>query len=92
MLWRHMGEWDIALQFLTSALDGGEWSASHTGRFTPWEGALTTHWIVGWVGPRTDRHAVKTRKILHCRESNPERPPVARRYTNWAASARFKAE
>jgi hypothetical protein len=26
--------------FLTSALDGGEWSASRTGRFTPGEMAL----------------------------------------------------
>jgi hypothetical protein len=37
---------------LTSALDGGEWSASHTGRFTPRERAPCTHWIGGWVGPR----------------------------------------
>jgi hypothetical protein len=29
--------------FLTSALVGGEWSASHPGRFTPGEGALGTH-------------------------------------------------
>jgi hypothetical protein len=31
--------------FLTSALDGGEWSASHTGRFIPGEIPLGTHWI-----------------------------------------------
>jgi len=30
--------------FLTSALDGGGWSASHPGLFTP-----GTHWIGGWV-------------------------------------------
>jgi hypothetical protein len=40
------------LIFLTSALDGGEWSASRTGRFTPRERAPDTHWIGGWVGPR----------------------------------------
>jgi hypothetical protein len=45
--------------FLTSALVGGEWSASHTGRFTPREISLVTHWIGGWVGPRAGLHAVE---------------------------------
>jgi hypothetical protein len=31
---------------LISALDGGEWSASRPGRFTPRERAPGTHWIV----------------------------------------------
>jgi hypothetical protein len=39
--------------FLTSALVGGEWSALRPGRFTPGEGAPGTHWVGGWVGPRT---------------------------------------
>jgi hypothetical protein len=43
---------------LTSVLDGGEWSASHPGRFTPREGAADTHWIGGWVGPRSDLDTV----------------------------------
>jgi hypothetical protein len=34
--------------FLTSALVGGEWSASRPGRFTPGEKAPGTHWIGGW--------------------------------------------
>jgi hypothetical protein len=38
--------------FLTSAVDGGEWSASLPGRFTPGERAAGTHWIAGWVGSR----------------------------------------
>jgi hypothetical protein len=38
---------------LTSALDGGEWSASCPGRFTPRERAPGTHWIGGWVGPQS---------------------------------------
>jgi hypothetical protein len=38
--------------FLISALDGGDWSASHPGRFTPGERAPGTHWIEGWVGLR----------------------------------------
>jgi hypothetical protein len=34
-----------------SALEGGEWSASRPGRFTPRERAPGTHWIGGRVGP-----------------------------------------
>jgi hypothetical protein len=43
---------------LTSALDGGEWSASRPGRFTPRQRAPRTHWIGGWVGPRAVLDAV----------------------------------
>jgi hypothetical protein len=35
--------------FLTSALAGGDWSASRSGRFTPGERAGGTHWIGGGV-------------------------------------------
>jgi hypothetical protein len=38
---------------LISALVGGEWLASRSGHFTPGEIAPGTHWIGGWVGPRT---------------------------------------
>jgi hypothetical protein len=38
--------------FLTSALVGGEWSASRPGSLTPGERALGNHWIGGCVGPR----------------------------------------
>jgi hypothetical protein len=38
--------------FFTSALVGGEWSASHPGRFTPGKRAPGTHWIGGWVDLR----------------------------------------
>jgi hypothetical protein len=38
--------------FLTSTLVGGEWSASHPGRFTPMETVPGTYWIGGWVCPR----------------------------------------
>jgi hypothetical protein len=55
--------------FLTSALDGREWSASRPGRFNPTERAPVTHWIGGWVGPRAGLDAVVKRKI---RESNPQ--------------------
>jgi hypothetical protein len=37
--------------FLTSAVIGGEWSASHPGPFTPGERAPATLWTGGCVGP-----------------------------------------
>jgi hypothetical protein len=71
---------------MTSALDGGEWSASRHGRFTPRETAPGTHWIEGWVGPRAVLDAVVKRKIPNPRrESNPRTPivqPVAQLYTD----------
>jgi hypothetical protein len=58
--------------FLTSALDGGEWSDSPPGRFTRREIAPSTHWIGGWGGPRAGLDAVVRRKIPSpYRESNP---------------------
>jgi hypothetical protein len=72
--WRRMGDWSVAPPFLTSALDGSEWLASSTGRFTPRERASGTHWIEGWVGPRAGLDAVEKRKISRpSRESNPGR-------------------
>jgi len=56
--------WGVKIQlraFLTSALDGGEWSASRSGSFTPKESAPGTHWIGGWVGPRAVLDAVVAR-------------------------------
>jgi hypothetical protein len=40
--------------FLASALARGEWPASHS----------VTHWIEGWVGPRTGPEDVEKRKFL----------------------------
>jgi hypothetical protein len=49
--------------FLTSALAGGEWSASRPGRFTPAETAPGTDWIGGWVDPRPGLDDVENRKF-----------------------------
>jgi hypothetical protein len=49
---------------LTSALVGGEWSASRPGLFTLGERAPSTHWIRGWAGPRIGPDYVKRRKFL----------------------------
>jgi hypothetical protein len=73
------------------ALDGGEWSVSRPGRFTPRERAPRTHWIGGWMGPRAVLDAVVKEKIASPRhESNPRTPIVQRvtqRYTDWAVAA-----
>jgi len=49
--------------FLTSELDGGEWSASLPGHFTPRQRAPGTHWIGGLVDPRAGLHTAAKRKI-----------------------------
>jgi hypothetical protein len=50
--------------FFTSALAGGEWSASRPGRFTPGEKAPGTHWIEGWENHRVGLDDVEKRKFL----------------------------
>jgi hypothetical protein len=71
---------------LTSALDGGDWSASRPGRFTLRERVPGTHWIGGWMDPRSVLDTVVKRKISSPRqESNSRTPivqPVAQRYTD----------
>jgi len=47
--------WGVEVQlhvFLTSVLDGGKFSPSSPGRFTPGERATAIHWSGGWVGLR----------------------------------------
>jgi hypothetical protein len=84
--WRHS-----STHSLTSALDGGEWSASRPGRFITKERAPGSHWIGGWVGPSAVLDTVMKRKIPSPhRKSNPRTPivqPVAQRYTDWAIAA-----
>jgi hypothetical protein len=50
--------------FLTSALSGGEWSASSPGRFTTGERAAGTHWIEGCVRPKAGLEDLEKRKFL----------------------------
>jgi hypothetical protein len=54
-----MGSGGVAPPFLTSILDGGEWSDSSPSRFTPGERALGTHCIEGWVSPRAGLGAME---------------------------------
>jgi hypothetical protein len=61
----------IAPSFLTSALDGGEWSASRPCCFSPRDGVPGTQWLRDWVGPRNNLDPMKKRKVsFPCRKSN----------------------
>jgi hypothetical protein len=66
------GEWRYSsTHSLTSALDGGEWSASRSSLY-PQGRSPGTHWLLGWVGPRAVLEAVVKRTIPSPRrESNP---------------------
>jgi hypothetical protein len=62
---------------LTSALDGGEWSASRCGRFIPRRRAPGAHWLGGSVRPRAVLDTVSKGKIPSpSRDSNPDHPIV----------------
>jgi hypothetical protein len=50
--------------FSTSALDGGEWSASRPGRALPRERIPGTHCTGGWVGPGTGLDTEARGKIV----------------------------
>jgi hypothetical protein len=79
-----------SMHSLTSALDGGELSASRPGQFTPRERASSTHWIGGWVGPRAGLDTVSKKILSPRRESNTDHPvvqSVASRYTDWTILA-----
>jgi len=54
-----LGEWRHSFtHYLTSGLDGGEWSALCLGSFSPRERTPGIHWIGGWVGPRAGLDAM----------------------------------
>jgi hypothetical protein len=78
------GSGGIAPTFFTSALDGGEWSASRPCRFTPGARAPGTHWIGGWVGPRAGLDTAGQRKSCTAGYRTQAAQPVARHHTDWA--------
>jgi hypothetical protein len=58
--------------FLTSELDGGEWSVSRLGRFTPRETAPGTYWIGELYrrshivnASRSERWILNTDQVMH---------------------------
>jgi hypothetical protein len=91
---RFEGEEYSSYSFSTSALNGGEWSASRLGRdLTQGKGPPVP--IVGWVGSRAGLGTEATGKIIRlCRGSNLDCPvvqSVARHYTDWATPAPRKS-
>jgi hypothetical protein len=84
-----LGSVDISPKFLTSALDGKEWSVSRPGHFIPGERAPCAHWMGGRTGPRAGLDAVELRDKFLASAGNrsPTIQPVAHRYTNWAIPA-----
>jgi hypothetical protein len=75
-----MGSGVVGPTFLTSAFDGGEWSASRPGPFTLGEISPNAHWIEGWVGPRAGLDVVEKGKIFSMPGFTPW--PVACCYTD----------
>jgi hypothetical protein len=69
--------------FLTPTLAGGECSASRPCRFTPGEGAPSTHWIRGWVEPRTDLNDMEKWKFFTLQRLV---QPIASRRADWATA------
>jgi hypothetical protein len=59
-----MGEWRYS-SIILDLFTRWRWSASRTGRFTPGEGTLGTHWIGGWVGLRDGLDAVQKNDCLY---------------------------
>jgi hypothetical protein len=63
----------IVSSFLTSTLDGGEWSASRPYRFTSEERSRGTRWIGCWIDPRAGQDDMEKTQISSlCRETNPD--------------------
>lgn len=85
---RHEDVWGnggIALPFLALALDGGEWTASGTGRFTPWGRFSSVHWIRGWMSSRAHLDACAEEINLALAGNwKSAVQSVGRRYTDWA--------
>jgi hypothetical protein len=76
-------------QYLTSALDGGEWSASRSPCLIPIKMTLCTHWIGRWMGLRAGLNVVEWSKIF-CPFTGNLSPAVehaARRCIDWAILA-----
>jgi hypothetical protein len=65
---------------MTSALDGGEKSASSPCRFNSRERAPGTHWIGGSVGPRAGLDAVDKKNLVPVGNRLPIFQPITRRY------------
>jgi hypothetical protein len=60
--WRRWRSGGIIPSFLTSSLEGSEWSTSRPCRYTPKETTPGTHCKEGWVSPRACWDVVEKRR------------------------------
>jgi hypothetical protein len=67
--------------FLTSALDGGEWSASRPGR------ALPRGKEAGWASEPVWTQRLEEKPFVPAGDRTPVGQSVVRHYTDWATSA-----
>jgi hypothetical protein len=85
--WRRLRERRYSsYSFSTSALDGGEWSASRPGRALPPEKGPPVPIVqeAGWAPEPVWTKRLEEKSFAPCRGSNPDRPvvqPVVRHYT-----------
>jgi len=91
-LWRDMKEWKYSsTDSLNLALDGGERSASLSGRCTPAERSSDTHWIRSWLDPKAGLDVSSKRKLFSLpsiRTTVPRLPSEQRSYyTDYAIPA-----
>jgi hypothetical protein len=70
----------IAPVFLTSVLDGDEWSASCPYRYTLGETAQSIYWIGGWVSTRAGLDAMNEKILVPAGIRTPTFQPVALHY------------
>jgi hypothetical protein len=91
--WRRLrGEKDSSYSFLTSALDGGEWSASSPGHALASRKGPPVRTVQesGWATESIWTQGLEEKSFCLCRGSNPDRPVVqsiVRHYTDWANPA-----
>jgi hypothetical protein len=83
---RRLGERRYSSSFSTSALDGGEWSASRPGRALPPVKGPPVPIVqeAGWAPEPVWTQRLEEKSFCPCRGSNPDRPvvqPVVRHYS-----------
>jgi hypothetical protein len=78
--------------YLTSALDGGEWSASRPGRaLPPGKGRpVPIGYEAGWAPEPVWTRGPEEQSSVPIGDRTPIVQPVVRHYTAWATAAPFK--
>jgi hypothetical protein len=71
--------------YLTSALDGGEWSTSRSGRAVPLPVPIGKE--AGWVPEPVRTQGLENKSFASAGDRTPIVQPVVRHYTAWATAA-----